>query len=111
MDDVIVVSKEPETYISKLQEKFPIRNVETSPEYYLGNDLEIKGKTMRVSCTKYITEILRRYENKYGQLRKENVPASPGDHAEMDDTPLLDENGVTHFQSVVGITQWISIAG
>ena len=111
VDDVIVASKEPDTYISKLQEKFPIRNVKTSPEYYLGNDLEIKGKTMRVSCTKYITEILRRYENKYGQLRKENVPASPGDHPEMDDTPLLDKNGVTHFQSVVGITQWISIAG
>ena len=111
VDDVIVASKGPETYISKLQEKFPIRNVEVSPEYYLGNNLEIKGNTVHMSSTKYITEILRQYENKHGQLRKENVPTSPGDHPELDNTPLLDENRITHFQSVVGITQWISIAG
>ena len=64
------------------------------PEYYLGNNLEMrKNNTIKVSSKKYITEIISRHEKMHGSLRKENVPSTPGDHPELDDTPLLNEDG------------------
>ena len=56
-----------------------------APEYYMGNDIEMRNNgTMKISSRKYITEIIRRYEEKYGTLKKQNVPAKPDDHPELD---------------------------
>jgi len=38
------------------------------------------------------------------------VPSSPGGHPENDDIPLLDDEGITDFQSVIGVCHWISIS-
>ena len=65
---------------------------------------------MKISQTKYIKEVIRKFELKYGSLRKENVPISPGDHPELDDMPLLDAQGITEFQSIIGVLQWIAIS-
>ena len=112
VDDVIVVSKDPKIYMTKMAEHFPIKKVEENPSYYLGNNLQHKGpKQMKVSLEKYIKEVLRRHESDYGEIRKENVPHSPSDHPEMDDTPFLDKAGVTLYQSIIGTCQWISVAG
>ena len=79
-----------------------------APEYYLGNDIEMRNNgTMKISSRKYITEIIRRYEEKYGTLKKQNVPAKPDDHLELDESPLLNEEGIRHYQSDIGICQWI----
>ena len=53
--------------------------------------------------------MIRRFEIKHGTLREKNVPSSPGDHSENDESPLLDDEGITDFQSVIGVCQWISI--
>ena len=112
VDDIIIVSRDPMKYIDIIKSKFPIRNIEEMPEYYLGNNLEVRGnKTIKVSSRKYISEIIKRYEVKHGSLRKENVPASPNDHPEDDESPLLDDDGRRHYQSNIGICQWICIAG
>ena len=66
---------------------------------------------MKVSSKTYINEVIRRYEDKYGSLRKENVAFTPNDHPELDDTPLMDKTGITSYQSNIGICQWISTAG
>ena len=95
-----------------MADKFPIKHIETNPEYYLGNNLEMDdAKRMKVSSKTYISEVIRRYEDKYGSLCKENVPSTPNDHPELDNTPLLDETGITRYQSNIGICQWISTAG
>ena len=112
VDDIIVVAIKPNKYLDKIKDQFPIRNIEANPEYYLGNNIEVRSnKTIKISSTKYITEVLRKHEEKYGTLRKENVPAKPDDHPELDDTPLLDKEGVTKFQSILGICQWIATSG
>ena len=59
---------------------------------------------------KNIKEAIRKYENSHGPIRKENIPASYNDHPELDDSPFLDETGITHFQLVMGICQWILTA-
>ena len=33
------------------------------------------------------------------------------DHPEEDDTPFLNEEGITQFQSIIGVCQWIQLAG
>ena len=95
VDDVIVVSKEPKIYMTKMAEHFPIKKVKENPSYYLGNNLQHKvPKQMKVSLVKYIKEVLKRHESDHCKIRKENVPHSPADHPEMDDTPFLDKAGV-----------------
>ena len=112
VDDVICVSKNPERYIDILKSQFPIRNIETTPTYYLGNSLELRNNnTMKVTLKKYIKEILIRHERKHGTIRKENVPHSPNDHPELDDSPFLNAEGITQFQSIIGICQWIGLQG
>ena len=112
VDDIIIVAKNPMEYLETIKHKFPIRNIEEMPEYYLGNNLEMRrNNTIKVSSRKYITEIISRYEMKNGPLRKENVPSTPNDHPELDETPLLNDDGKRHYQSNIGICQWISTAG
>ena len=112
VDDVICVAKDPAKHILELKKKFPIRNIAENPEYYLGNDIKLqKDNTIKISLKKYITEIISKHESKYGPLRKEKVPHSPNDHPELDDSALLDDEGKTSFQSIMGVCQWISIAG
>ena len=112
VDDLIVVSKNPEQYLDKLKENFPLRHVHENPDFYLGNNMVTrKDSTVKVSLEKYIREVIRKFESDYGELRKENVPHSPSDHPELDDSPKLDDDGRNKYQSVIGICQWISVAG
>ena len=112
VDDIIVVAKNPMQYIDTIKTKFPIRNIEEMPEYYLGNNLQVRhNRTIKVSSKKYISEIIDRYEKKYGPLRKENVPMTPNDHPELDESPILDDEGRRHYQSNIGICQWICTSG
>ena len=81
VDDIIIVAEDPMKYLESIKSKFPIRDIEEIPEYYLGNILEIRSNnTIKVSSSKYITEVISKYEKKYGSLKKENVPATPSDH-------------------------------
>ena len=112
VDDIIIVSENPMIYINIIKDQFPLRNVEETPEYYLGNNLEIRNnRTIKIHSKKYITEVISKYEKRYGTLKKENVPASPGDHPEEDDSPHLNDEGRQHYQSNIGICQWICTAG
>ena len=111
VDDVICVGNNPSKYIMELKKKFPIRNIAENPEYYLGNDIKIQpDNTIKISLKKYISEVINKHEKKYGPLRKEKTPYMHNDHPELDNSTLLDEEGKTKFQSIMGICQWISIA-
>ena len=60
-----------------MQNKYTIRNVEIKQEYHLGNNLEAKDNgTIKIHCTKYITDIINKHEEKYGILKKENAPST-----------------------------------
>ena len=94
-----------------MKKSYPLRNVEENPEYYLGNNIQNNNDgTIKISLEKYVKEVVRSFEVKYGTLRKEKVPYSPNDHPETDDTPLMDDQGITNFQSIIGVCQWIGIS-
>ena len=106
VDDIIVVAIDPKMYLDEVKKQYSVRNIEMTPEYYLGNNIEVRtNNTIKISSTKFISEVIRKYESINGTLKKENVPASSDDHPEMDETPFLDEEDITKFQSIIGICQ------
>jgi len=57
-------------YLDEIKKQYPIRNIEINPEYYLGNNIEVRNNnTIKVSSKKYITEVLRKYKEKHGSLK------------------------------------------
>ena len=113
VDDLLIASKRPQEIMAAIEHEFMLRNKEDSPSYYLGNDLRrTKEGYLHVSSKKYVTEVLRRYQDKYGSVKKENIPMSKDAHPEMDDSPLLTHpDDISHFQHIIGVGQWLIIAG
>ena len=55
VDDIIIVAEDSMKYLNTIKKRFPIRNIELDPEYYLGNDIEMRNnRTMKISSRKYI---------------------------------------------------------
>ena len=53
VDNIIIVAEEPAKYLEIIKSKFLIRNIEVLPEYYLGNNLDIrKNNTIKVHSKK-----------------------------------------------------------
>ena len=53
VDDLIIVAEEPMNYLNAIKEKYPIRNIELNPEYYLGYNLEVRANnTIKISSKK-----------------------------------------------------------
>jgi hypothetical protein len=112
VDDVIIAAKRPMDYMALIEQEFVLRNMEDSPEYYLGNDIKkIMGKYMHVYSTKYLTETVRKYQTDHGDLRKETSPMTRDSHLELVESGLLDPDGIRHYQNIMGILQWLATAG
>ena len=70
VDDLIIVAMEPEEYLQHIKNKYPIRNIEMMPEYYLGNNLEMRNnKTIKVSSRKYVIRHFKK-GNRIGHTRR-----------------------------------------
>jgi hypothetical protein len=72
VDDIITASKQPGEYMAKIEQE--IHNKEDSPTYYLGSNIKKIGQHQHISSTKCIKETLKRYQKKYGSIKKENIP-------------------------------------
>jgi len=71
----------------------------------------MKGKPLHVSNKTYIKEVLRKYQDEHRTLPKKNIPMSPNAHPELDTSEPLDDNGTRHYQKIIGIGQWLVVAG
>jgi Reverse transcriptase (RNA-dependent DNA polymerase) len=111
VDDLIIAAKYPNIYIDEIEQEFLIRNKSDSPSYYLGNDIKQVGNTIHVSTVKYVTKVLRSFQEKQGDIKKENIPMSTQAHPELDETPLLDMQGIEQYQHIIGVCQWLVVAG
>jgi hypothetical protein len=111
VDDLIIAAKHPSKYMNDIEQEFLIRNKEDSPSYYLGNNIKKVGNNLHVSTAKYVNEVLRKYQSTYGDIRKENLPIPTKAHPELDETPLLNAEGIKHYQHIIGICQWLVVAG
>jgi hypothetical protein len=62
---------------------------------------------------KYIEKMMMGYELMFGEKPNTKVHSllEQGDHPELDTSELLDQNGVLHFQLLIGSLQWAILLG
>ena len=111
VDDIAIAAMRPAEYMNMIEQEFLVRNKEDSPSYYLGNDLKMKENRLHVSNKTYIKEVLRKYQEEHRTLPKKNVPMSPNAHPELDQSELLNDTEIRQYQKIVGIGQWLVVAG
>lgn len=66
---------------------------------------------MHISSTTYTKEGVRKYQADCGAVRKANISMDPKCHPELDTSPLLLEDGIKHFQQIIGVCQWLIASG
>jgi hypothetical protein len=104
--------QEPQPIMDQLKSIFTIKS-EGPPEYYLGNNYkqDKKGRWC-IGCCTYIKESEARVEALLGKLLpKHDVPMTPGDHPELDDSELLGDEQHTEYQMLIGMLNWIVVIG
>jgi hypothetical protein len=111
VDDLIISAKNPNKYMNQIEQELLIRNKADSPSYYLGNDIKKVGKLLHISSKKYVNEVLRRFRLKYGEVRKESLPMTTKVHPEMDDSSFLNKEEIKQYQHIIGVSQWLVVAG
>ena len=96
-----------------LASKFNLQNITNSLKFFLGADWTNVNNNSRISKQTYIKEYIRKYQKEYDLLRKENVLAltknSSLSHSESDKSPLLDDNYIRQYQSIISACQWMHI--
>ena len=111
VDDLLIAAKNPTQYMSMLEQEFYIRNIEDSPSYYRGCDISNNNGRWHVSTKKYVAEVLRSYQSKHGDIKKENIPMSVGIHPELDASDFLNDEGHKLYQHIIGTCQWLIVCG
>jgi hypothetical protein len=111
VDDIAIAAKRTAEYMNQIEQEFQVRNKEDSPSYYLGNDLKLHRNMIHVSNKIYVKETLQKYQNEHRTLPKKNIPMSPDAHPELDKSDLLDEVEIRQYQKIIGIGQWLVVAG
>jgi hypothetical protein len=112
VDDIICVSKDPSIYMTQIEQEFKLRDLNDKPTYYLGNDLkQLPNGRYHVSSGTYTKEMIRKYQADYQPVRKETSPMESKYHPEIDESPLLLEDGTREYQRIIGTCQWLIVAG
>jgi hypothetical protein len=113
VDDIAIAALHPAEYMSMIEQEFLVRNKEDSPLYYLGNDLKLKpgNHLLHVSNKTYIKQVLWKYQEEHQALPKKNIPMLPNVHPKLDTSEPLDEEGTRQYQKIIGIGQWLVVAG
>jgi len=119
VDDVISFSKDPLSVMKELEKCYVMKGV-GKPQYYLGGDVvelddqwEKEGITHAFAAETYIEQCIPKLLRMLNvtQFPKKNVPLNPEYHPELDETPLISEERITHYRSLIGSANWILTLG
>ena len=115
VDDLLIFSRDPETFIHVLRTKFDyeLKGVGV-PEYYSGADLSYEQDTncWVMSAKTYIKNVTERIEKLLEtELKCYGSPLDAGDHPEMDDTDYLYGSDISMYQMLIGCAQWAVTLG
>eukprot|EP00957_Ditylum_brightwellii_P005784 440940-Ditylum_brightwellii.AAC.1 len=70
-----------------------------------------QGKLLYMPTKNCVKDVLRKYQEKYRLLAKENLLLCPKKKPELDDTPFVDEVNHKEYQHIIGVCQWLIVAG
>jgi Reverse transcriptase (RNA-dependent DNA polymerase) len=94
VDDLAIVMKEPQEFISTLETKYKFKLKGTGPiSVHLGmNFVRDRNGELCISPTKYIEKMMDTHKKFFGENPKQNVtsPLERGDHPELDASEFLD---------------------
>lgn len=115
VDDFKIVARKPHFLMNHIKSNFLVKSF-GDPEYYLGNNFhwEDKGQLWTLGCKTYTSEAIRRIENIFGPLPKNNTPLPErryGQSQELDVSPLLGEYDHRLYQMLIGMAQWLVTIG
>jgi len=110
VDDVVVISHDPDKYLDVLAEHFDLKD-RGPVDYHLGSTYSQRDGYQCSGPTRYIEERIQKKEEEYGALRKYKTPLTHGDHPEQDVSQLLDEEGTRSYQTALGELNWMVICG
>ncbi|MCA1806788.1 MAG: hypothetical protein LC687_02830, partial [Actinobacteria bacterium] len=116
VDDLAIASKNPQAIIDSLKgapNNFKLKGTGTM-EFHLGCDFfRDASNTLCVGPRKYIERMVQQYESLFGckPSHKVTSPLEKNDHPELDDSPLLDADGINKYQSLIGVLQWAITLG
>ena len=77
-------------------------------EFHLGCDFfRDETGTLCFGPRKYIERVALQYKDMFGESPKPaSSPLEKNDHPELDMSPLLDDEGMSKYQSLIGALQW-----
>ena len=115
VDDMAIVSRDPKSITDELEKKYHLKLKGSGPiSYHLGCDFfrDDEG-VLSMSPKRYIERAVDTYSRIFGEHPKARYssPLEGGDHPEIDTTDLLDAEGIKHYQSLIGILQWLVTLG
>ena len=115
VDDLAIGMKNPKEFITILEQKYKFKTKGSGPiTFHLGmNFSRDEDGTLCITATKYIEKMMSGYEKTFGEPPKQTYasPLEKGDHPELDDSELLDSQGIVLYQSMIGALQWAVTIG
>ena len=115
VDDLAIVSRDPETIIEVLKETHKLKLKGSGPlKYHLGCSFwRDEQGSLCMSPAKYIERIVDNYTRMFGTKPRTSYtsPLNKGDHPELDDSDELDIDGIKKYQSLIGALQWVITIG
>ena len=111
VDDLMIASRNPKAITDALMAEpnnFKLKGT-GEVSFHLGCDFfrDADG-TLCVGPRKYIERMESAYKTLFGAApsQKFQSPLEKGDHPELDESPLLDADGMAKYQSLIGTLQW-----
>jgi hypothetical protein len=117
VDDCLIVSENPKAILKCLETEFKYRLKDVGPPArFLGAKIEKVALFVTIywmiSEESYLEKAMTSVEKTFGKLdtlfkrSRLDTPAPTDFHPELDDTPFLDEDSITLYQSYISILQW-----
>ena len=115
VDDFKIVAHDPNHWLTQISGVFLLKST-GPPSYYLGNDyvLSTSENAWVLGCSTYIKECIHHLEEDgmiKGRLWEHKNPLPAEVHPELDESPLLDDQGLKLYQTLIGMAQWACTIG
>ena len=114
VDDLAIIATDPGNICKVFKEKYNFKLKGDGPiDYHLGcRYTKDPDGTLVSDPRRYISKMMDTFERIFKEKpKKAKTPLIAGDHLELDDTELLDEEGTQHFQTLIGQLQWVITIG
>ena len=110
VDDLAIACKDPEAIVDVLTNKYKFKLKGTGKiDYHLGCGFSRdEDGVLCISPRRYVDKMIDSYQTMFGEMPSTKVqsPLEKGDHPEIDTSPLLDEEMIQKYQSLIGAMQW-----